>query len=324
MCGVRAVRHPERQRRRLRRGRRTARRSRPTARRARRSPPSPSRRDRRDRAQARHRPDRVPPEERRQARARKAAYGPTFRPIGYVETLEAAKKHPHYTRRSGRTRAAASPRGFWFNIGGELGAGAHRQRRRHRRRVTGNPDIGGSRASLAMMAAEELGIADRERAGRSSPTPTRSATPTLTGGSRVDLRHRHGGQRGGREGDRQMSRARRARSGRSRSRRSTWKDGTRCPAGANAGDVQAADARRASPRRRARTGGPIGGRRRGQRAGRRPGLRHPHLRRRGRPRDRQGARSCATPRSRTSARRSIRATSRARCRAAPCRASAGR
>ena len=50
----------------------------------------------------------------------KAAYGPKFGPIGMVETLEAAKNHRALTaRRSARTRAAAWPAGFWFNIGGE-------------------------------------------------------------------------------------------------------------------------------------------------------------------------------------------------------------
>ncbi len=39
----------------------------------------------------------------------KTAYGPTFGPIGIVETLEAAKATRTGGRRSSRTRAAASP-----------------------------------------------------------------------------------------------------------------------------------------------------------------------------------------------------------------------
>ena len=40
----------------------------------------------------------------------KAAYGPTFRKIGYEETLQAALEHPHYKAPLGpATRGAASP-----------------------------------------------------------------------------------------------------------------------------------------------------------------------------------------------------------------------
>ena len=49
----------------------------------------------------------------------RAAYGPTFGPIGLVETLEATKAHEHYRAPldPGLGRGVAS--GFWFNIGGE-------------------------------------------------------------------------------------------------------------------------------------------------------------------------------------------------------------
>ncbi len=51
--------------------------------------------------------------------------------------------------------------------------------------ISGNPDIGGSRASLALMAAEELGVDYNEGAAGASPIPPRSASTSLTGGSRV-------------------------------------------------------------------------------------------------------------------------------------------
>jgi CO/xanthine dehydrogenase Mo-binding subunit len=49
----------------------------------------------------------------------KAAYGPKFGPIGLVQTLEAARSHPHYRAplKPNQGRGVAS--GFWFNIGGE-------------------------------------------------------------------------------------------------------------------------------------------------------------------------------------------------------------
>ena len=63
-------------------------------------------RDRRAGRAARHRPDRVPPEERREG-GHRAAYGPKFGPIGLVDTLEAVKKSEHYR---GAARAQPGPR----------------------------------------------------------------------------------------------------------------------------------------------------------------------------------------------------------------------
>ena len=40
----------------------------------------------------------------------RAAYGPKFGPVGLIATLEAIKGTSTTSRRSGRTRAAASPR----------------------------------------------------------------------------------------------------------------------------------------------------------------------------------------------------------------------
>jgi len=88
----------------------------------------------------------------------KAAYGPTFREIGYVETLEAARTHPHYQQPLGKDQGRGVASGFWFNIGGESSAACHVNEDGSVTVVEGNPDIGGSRASLAMMAAEVLGI----------------------------------------------------------------------------------------------------------------------------------------------------------------------
>src|SRR3546814_4686836 len=48
--------------------------------------------------------------------------------------------------------------GFWFNIGGESSGAVHVNEDGTVVVVSGNPDIGGSRASMAMMAAEVLDI----------------------------------------------------------------------------------------------------------------------------------------------------------------------
>ncbi len=49
----------------------------------------------------------------------KTIYGETFGPIGFVETLEAAKACEHYKSPVPKGRAAAFAAGFWFNRGGE-------------------------------------------------------------------------------------------------------------------------------------------------------------------------------------------------------------
>ncbi|HYC63153.1 MAG TPA: molybdopterin cofactor-binding domain-containing protein, partial [Reyranellaceae bacterium] len=88
----------------------------------------------------------------------KTAYGVTFNTIGMVETLEAAKNSPHYKTpvKPGYARGVAA--GFWFNVGADSSAAAHVGEDGSVTVISGNPDIGGSRASLALMAAEELGV----------------------------------------------------------------------------------------------------------------------------------------------------------------------
>ena len=88
----------------------------------------------------------------------KAAYGPTFQNIGYLETLAALKAHPHMQAPLGPNQGRGVAVGFWFNVGGESTAAIHIGEDGSATVVTGNPDIGGSRASMAIMAAETLGV----------------------------------------------------------------------------------------------------------------------------------------------------------------------
>ena len=107
----------------------------------------------------------------------KAAYGPKFRQIGYAETVEAAIAHEHYGASLGPNQGRGVASGFWFNIGGQSSAAVHINEDGTAVVVDPNPDIGGSRASMAIMAAEVLGIDyDRVR----PIVPTRARFPTAT------------------------------------------------------------------------------------------------------------------------------------------------
>ncbi len=87
-----------------------------------------------------------------------ATYGPKFPRIGFVETLEAIKNHPNYKIPLGPNQGRGVASGFWFNAGLNSSATVHVNEDGNVIVVTGSPDIGGSRASMALMAAEEFGI----------------------------------------------------------------------------------------------------------------------------------------------------------------------
>jgi CO/xanthine dehydrogenase Mo-binding subunit len=88
----------------------------------------------------------------------KSSYGPSFGKIGLTATLEAAKAHPHYTAPLGPNQGRGVACGFWFNFGGDTCVTLNVNADGTIGLSEGNPDIGGSRASMTMMAAEELGI----------------------------------------------------------------------------------------------------------------------------------------------------------------------
>ena len=87
------------------------------------------------------------------------ADGPIYARIGYVQTLEAAMAHPHYhAPLSGENQGRGVASGFWFNGGGKSSVAASVNPDGRVNLLEGSPDIGGSRASLAMQLAETLGI----------------------------------------------------------------------------------------------------------------------------------------------------------------------
>ena len=82
----------------------------------------------------------------------------TFQRIGFKETLEAIRKHPNYQIPLGPNQGRGIASGFWFNIAESSSATVNLTEDGKAVVITGSPDIGGSRASMAIMAAEELGI----------------------------------------------------------------------------------------------------------------------------------------------------------------------
>jgi CO/xanthine dehydrogenase Mo-binding subunit len=113
-----------------------------------------------------------------------APYGPRFKRIGLVETLEAARAHPHYAAPLRPNQGRGVAVGFWFNGGMNSSAEVHLTEAGGAVVASGNPDIGGSRASLAILAAEELGIDVAQVRPQVGDTESVGYTD-MTGGSRV-------------------------------------------------------------------------------------------------------------------------------------------
>jgi len=88
----------------------------------------------------------------------RSSYGPTFDDIGLLATLNAAKAHPHYRAPLAPGQGRGLSAGFWFNFGGNTCVSLNVNTDGTVGVTEGNPDIGGSRAAISQMAAEELGI----------------------------------------------------------------------------------------------------------------------------------------------------------------------
>ncbi len=112
-------------------------------------------------------------------------FGPPYRRIGFIETCEAIKNSPHYkSKLSGPNRGRGVAAGFWFNAGMQSSATVNIHTDGTASVVTGSPDIGGSRASMAMIAAEVLGLKVEDVRPLVADTDSIGHTD-VTGGSRV-------------------------------------------------------------------------------------------------------------------------------------------
>ncbi len=175
--------------------------------------------------------------------------------FGYAETVEVLMAHEHVQRPLGPNQGRGVASGYWFNGGGESSATLHLAADGTAVVATGSPDIGGSRASMALMAAETLGIDYGQVRAIVADTANVGYTH-VTGGSRVTLATGAA-----------VIKAAEACVAELRKRAAlmwdvdvdgvVWEDGMAKPAGSNVGDFDplplAAIAARA-----AQTGGPIG------------------------------------------------------------------
>ena len=114
----------------------------------------------------------------------KAVHGPVYPVMGYQETVKQALAHPHYKAPLGPNQGRGVASGYWFNAGGESSAQMSVNEDGSIVVMTGHPDIGGSRASTANIAAELLGI-DHSKIQVLIGDTSSIGFSNLTGGSRV-------------------------------------------------------------------------------------------------------------------------------------------
>lgn len=85
--------------------------------------------------------------------------GAIYKKIGYIETLQVAKSHPHYTSKlEGPNRGRGVASGVWYGMGGQSSVSATVNPDGTINFLEGSTDIGGSRVALAMQLAESLEI----------------------------------------------------------------------------------------------------------------------------------------------------------------------
>jgi CO/xanthine dehydrogenase Mo-binding subunit len=185
-----------------------------------------------------------------------ASYGPTYGPIGIGPTLEAVKKHPHMRARLGKNQGRGMACGFWFNFGGQTCTDLNIAVDGTVNLAIGTVDVGGSRASMSLIAAEELGIPYEQVKCNVADTGTLGHNDT-TEGSRGTFSSGMATIFAARNAIEEL-RARAAKMWEIDIDEVEWKEGEASPIGvkhSNLGTLTLAEIAKASPN----TGGPIAG-----------------------------------------------------------------
>ena len=117
--------------------------------------------------------------------------GVVLAPVGYAETIRAAMEHPHYKAAlGGPNRGRGVACGWWPNFGLASSASLGVNVDGSANLATGSVDLQGTRTSLAMQAAEVLGISVEDIHPIVADTDSVGWTD-LTGGSRVTFATGH-------------------------------------------------------------------------------------------------------------------------------------
>ena len=186
----------------------------------------------------------------------KASFGPKFDQIGLVETLEAAKAHAHFSAPLEPGQGRGISCGFWFNHGGETAVSLALSEDGTVALSVGTPDIGGSRASMGQMAAEELGIPYENVRTTIADTATLGYNE-ISHGSRVTYASGLATIKAARDAVKKLCARAAAKWGIDEDA-VVWEDGCAKPAGPNAGEFDPLPLAKIA-RSMGRTGGPIVG-----------------------------------------------------------------
>ncbi len=186
----------------------------------------------------------------------KSSFGPTFRKIGLIETLEAAKSHPNLKVELGPNQGRGIASGFWMNHGGETSISMALGEDGTVTLSIGTPDIGGSRASMALMVSETLGIPYEDVRVNVVETGSLGVNEP-THGSRATFAIGKAAVEACNEAIKEMC-SRAANKWGIDPEAVDWFDGAAHPSGPNAGDFPPMTIKEIG-RRMGRTGGPISG-----------------------------------------------------------------
>ncbi len=186
----------------------------------------------------------------------KASFGPSWDRIGLVETLEAAKEHPHFSAPLAEGAGRGISCGFWFNHAGETAVQLALSEDGTVQLSVGTPDIGGSRASMCMMAAEELGVPYEDVRTTIADTATLGYNE-ISHGSRVTYASGLATIEAARDTARKLCKRAADKWGID-AEAVEWRDGCAIPSGPNAGNFDPMPIKEIT-RTMGRTGGPIVG-----------------------------------------------------------------
>jgi len=186
----------------------------------------------------------------------RSSYGPTYNSVGLTETIKAAQSHDHYSAPLGPNQGRGIASGFWFNFGGQTAVSLNVQEDGTVNISVGTPDIGGSRASMGLMAAEELGIEYNNVRCIIADTSSLGYND-VTDGSRTTFASGLAIINAAKDAKVKMC-ARAARIWDIPEEAVEWKDGCAQPAGANAGEFEPLSLAQIAAQADS-TGGPIAG-----------------------------------------------------------------